>query len=206
MNKIKILIADDHSIMRMGLISMFDMQPDMTVVGESGNGKAVVEMAAERKPDVVIMDLMMPELSGAEATRLILENDPSVKVVIHTSFGNSAELVRAIRNGAVGLQTKEDPAERLLEVIRSVVNGETIIPAELLTLANDKHEFDALTDKQQDILHYVDRGLTNKDIARLTGITPDGVKKHLKLIFAKTGAANRTEAVAIALRKHLLKI
>lgn len=206
MTKITILIADDHSIMRMGLKAMFDMQSDMTVVGEAANGKQAVELATTLQPDVVIMDLMMPEIPGDEATRQILSSCPSTKIIILTSFGDSANLLCAIRNGAVGFQAKEDPAERLLDVIRSVAKGEVAIPRELLILAQDHRETSLLTDRQTNILHYVDKGLTNKDIARLTGISPDGVKKHMKLIFAKTGAANRAEAVSIALKKHLLKI
>ena len=206
MTKTSIIIADDHSIMRMGLKAMFDMQSDMTVVGEAANGKQAVELATTLQPDVVIMDLMMPEIPGDEATRQILSSCPSTKIIILTSFGDSTNLLCAIRNGAVGFQAKEDPAERLLDVIRSVAKGEVAIPRELLILAQDHRETSLLTDRQTNILHYVDKGLTNKDIARLTGISPDGVKKHMKLIFAKTGAANRAEAVSIALRKHLLKI
>lgn len=206
MTKTSILIADDHSIMRMGLKAMFDMQSDMTVVGEAANGKQAVELATTLQPDVVIMDLMMPEIPGDEATRQILSSCPSTKIIILTSFGDSTNLLCAIRNGAVGFQAKEDPAERLLDVIRSVAKGEVAIPRELLILAQDHRETSLLTDRQTNILHYVDKGLTNKDIARLTGISPDGVKKHMKLIFAKTGAANRAEAVSIALKKHLLKI
>ena len=204
--KTTILIADDHSIMRMGLKSMLNVQPDMSVVGEAANGRQAVELAATLKPDVVIMDLMMPELDGADATRRIVAANPAAKVIILTSFGNDTAVLRAIRNGASGIQLKEDDEDLLLGTIRKTVQGDICIPNDLLQRARSPEDTPALTRKQSEILHYVSRGLTNKDIARLFGITEVGVQKHLKLIFAKVGAANRSEAVTIALRQHLLKI
>ena len=204
--KTTILIADDHSIMRMGLKSMLNVQPDMSVVGEAANGRRAVELAAVLNPDVVIMDLLMPELDGADATAQIVTANPAIKVIVLTSFGDHTDLLRAIRNGASGIQLKEDDEDLLLETIRKTVRGDICIPKDLLQRACSPEETPALTRKQTEILHYVSRGLTNKDIARLFGITEVGVQKHLKLIFAKVGAANRSEAVTIALRKHLLKI
>ena len=206
MSKTTILIADDHSILRMGLTAMLNVRKDMKVVGEAANGLQAVDLAKKLRPDVVIMDLMMPELDGADATRRILEIHPDAKVIILTSFGNSADLLRAIRNGAVGIQLKEDDKGLLLDAIRKVTRGETCIPGDLLEQANDDSELSPLTERQSAILHSVSRGLTNKDIAQIFGITEVGVKKHLKRILAKIGASTRTEAVAIALKKHLLKI
>ena len=206
MSKTTILIADDHSILRMGLTAMLNVRKDMKVVGEAANGLQAVDLAKKLRPDVVIMDLMMPELDGADATRRILEIHPDAKVIILTSFGNSADLLRAIRNGAVGIQLKEDDKGLLLDAIRKVTRGETCIPGDLLEQANCDSELSPLTERQSAILHSVSRGLTNKDIAQIFGITEVGVKKHLKRILAKIGASTRTEAVAIALRKHLLKI
>ena len=206
MSKTTILIADDHSILRMGLTAMLNVRKDMKVVGEASNGLQAVDLAKKLRPDVVIMDLMMPELDGADATRRILEIHPDAKVIILTSFGNSADLLRAIRNGAVGIQLKEDDKGLLLDAIRKVTRGETCIPGDLLEQANCDNELSPLTERQSAILHSVSRGLTNKDIAQIFGITEVGVKKHLKRILAKIGASTRTEAVAIALKKHLLKI
>ena len=102
MNKIRILVADDHALLRVGLNTMLNTQPDMTVVGEAGNGRDAVSRARELKPDIVIMDLMMPKVDGAEATRQIVEALPEAKVILLTSYGTSAELTRAMANGAVG--------------------------------------------------------------------------------------------------------
>lgn len=206
MNRIRVFIADDHSLMRMGLKAMLDVYPDVKIVGEAGRGRQAVELVRRLSPDVVIMDLMMPELNGAEATREILSVRPATKIVILTSYGSSIELLQAVQNGAVGVQFKEDPEENIIQVIRAVSKGETRIPAEIRREATNARESKALTPRQSEILHAVSRGLTNKDIAKLFGISDVGVQKHLKLIFAKIGAANRSEATGIALRTHLLKI
>ena len=206
MKKTKILIADDHSLMRMGLKAMLSVQPDMSVVGEAGDGISAISIAEELSPDVVIMDLKMPVLNGSEATKRILVRHPQIKVIILTSFGDDVELLHAIRNGAVGIQFKEDPEENLIQTIHAVLLGEKCIPESLRCQAAESVNLPQLTRKQSEILHSVSRGLTNKDIARMFGISEVGVQKHLKLIFTKIGAANRSEAIGIALRKHLLKI
>ena len=206
MSKIRILIVDDHALMRMGLRSMLDMQPDMEVVGEAGNGQKAIDLAKSLAPDVIIMDLMMPKVNGTDATKAILETLPETKIIILTSFGNSADLACAISNGAVGVQMKDAPTEALLRAIRKVVKGETAIPPDILKASELEFASIQLTETQADILHSVVRGYANKDIAKQFGISEAGVKKHLRLIFAKLGAATRTEAVGIALHKHLLKI
>ena len=203
MKKIRILIADDHALMRLGLKSMIGLQPDMEVVGEATNGQDAVRQASVLRPDVIIMDLMMPKLNGADATKAICEARPQTNVIMLTSYGDAADLGRAIANGAVGVQMKDAPTEDLLSAVRKVMTGETAIASEFRSRCED--ELPPLTQKQSDILESVARGYANKDIAKQFGITEVGVKKHLRLIFAKLGAANRSEAVAIALRRQLLK-
>lgn len=201
--KIRILITDDHALMRLGLKSVIGIQHDMEVVGEAEDGQAAIAQAAALKPDVVIMDLMMPKVGGAEATKAICEARPETNVILLTSYGDAADLSRAILNGAAGVQMKDAPIERLLAAIRDVLSGGTAVTPEFL--GQCETDLPPLTQKQSDILESVARGYTNKDIARLFGITEVGVKKHLRLVFAKLGAANRSEAVAIALRRQLLK-
>lgn len=203
MKKIRILIADDHALMRLGLRSMISLQRDMEVVGEAENGQAAVQQATALRPDIIIMDLMMPKTNGADATKTICDALPEANVIILTSYGDAADLSRAVSNGAVGVLMKDSPMEDVLTAIRNVMTGETSIAPEF----KERCETDlpALTQKQSDILESVSRGYANKDIARQFGITEIGVKKHLRLIFAKLGAANRSEAVAIAIRKQLLK-
>ena len=201
--KIRILIADDHALMRIGLASLLACEHDMTVVGEAENGEDAVRLADKLKPDIAVLDLMMPLLSGAEAVRRIREAHPDMRTVILTSYGTSAELATAIRNGADAAVLKDLPANDFIGVLRGVLRGEKVIPKELLREAEEMAL--PLTERQLAILTAVTRGLSNPQIANLFGITVIGVKKQLKSIFAKIGAANRAEAVAIALRKHLLK-
>ena len=204
MKKTRILIADDHALMRLGLKSMISLQRDMEVVGEAENGQEAIDKAASLRPDVIIMDLMMPKVNGAAATKTICDARPDVNVIILTSYGDAADLSRAIANGAVGVQLKDAPTENLLAAIRSAMAGETAITSEFKELC--EMDLPALTRKQSDILESVARGYANKDIAKQFGISEVGVKKHLRLIFAKLGAANRSEAVGIALRKQMLKL
>lgn len=206
MNKIRIVIADDHSLMRIGLKSFLSSVPGMDVVGEAENGEQAVTTVLSTRPDVVVMDLMMPVVNGAEATRRILSNAPATKVIILTSYGNSADLLRAIEYGAVGAQTKEAPTQDLVAAIRDVAAGKTAIMPDIAQLVDDEPPPAELTEKQATILQSVQRGLSNRDIAKQLEISENSVKKHLKRIFTKIGAATRAEAAAIALRKHLLKI
>ena len=206
MKKIRILLADDHTIMRMGLATLLESEPDMCVVGEAENGKVAVRLARELKPDVIIMDLMMPVLSGAEATRLIREENPNVRIVVLTTFGSSAELALAVRNGAAATLLKDTETADLISVLRRVNDGKQVIPANVRAMLDEDTASADLTPRQLTILQSITRGLSNADIAKQLGISEVGVKKHLQTIFAKLGAATRAEAAAIALRKHLLKI
>lgn len=206
MKKIRILLADDHTIMRMGLATLLESEPDMCVVGEAENGKVAVRLARELKPDVIIMDLMMPVLSGAEATRLIREENPNVRIVVLTTFGSSAELALAVRNGAAATLLKDTETADLVSVLRRVNDGKQVIPANIRAMLDEDTASADLTPRQLTILQSITRGLSNADIAKQLGISEIGVKKHLQVIFTKLGAATRAEAAAIALRKHLLKI
>ena len=204
MNTTKILIADDHALMRLGIRSMLELQPDMSVVGEAENGPDAVAATDRLKPDVVVLDLMMPGLSGANVTREIHQRHPSVRIFIHTSYGSSVEMARALENGAVGALMKSAPTERLLEGIRAVAAGGTFVAREIIDwIENDP--IPAFTQKQLDVLHALSRGLSNKDIAHLLGISAAGVQKHLDALFAKLGAATWAEAVSIAFRRQILK-
>lgn len=204
--KITILLADDHSLMRIGLKTLLDCQRDMTVIGEAANGKAAVELAARLRPDIIIMDLMMPEMDGVSATEAILGARPETGIILLTSFGASADLALALRHGARGAQLKESPTDELLAAIRTVAAGGTAISGEIRQNMEADGTPVQFTERQANVLNSLARGLSNQDIAKQYGITPSGVKRHLRSIFAKLGAATRAEAVAIALRKHLLKI
>ena len=205
MSKIRILLADDHMLMRMGVSALVSTAKDMTVVGEARNGREAVELAGTLRPDVVIMDLMMPEMSGGEATKAIHEAHPGIKIVILTTYGTSAELATAVTNGAVGVLLKDKVEMDLLNTIRSVVEGHQAIPARLLAQIEEDREMGKLTDRQMEILASVAEGQSNADIALQFGLSEITVKKHLSAIFERLGVANRSEAVALAFRKQMLK-
>ena len=203
--KTTVLIADDHALLRMGLSSLLDCQPDMTVVGEAEDGQEAVRLARKLKPDVVIMDLAMPVMNGAEATRRIREDDPSVKILVLTSFPESIELARALAQGASGALVKDIPNDRLLASLRKVIVGERVVPDEMNRQLKEAEVFVALSDRQLKLLQLAARGFSNDDIGRQLDISIDSVKKRFSALFQRLGVANRAEAVAYAQRKHLLK-
>lgn len=205
MKKTKILIVDDHSLMRMGLSSLIASEKDMETVGEADNGQTAVELVRKLKPDIVIMDLMMPKTTGSEATRIIHEEFPEVKIIILTSFGSSAEMSQAIANGAVGTLMKDAATDDLVATIRAVAAGQTVIPDALLRMAKEDASTLQLTDHQLEILRLVVNGYTNSDIAKHLSVSEITIKKTLQTIFSKIGASNRAEAVTITLQKHLIK-
>ena len=206
MNKIRILVADDHALLRVGLNTMLNTQPDMTVISEACNGLDAITKAKDLRPDVIIMDLMMPKVDGAEATRQIVETEPSAKVIILTSFGTSTELSRAMTNGAVGAQMKGSPIDSLLKSIRMVASGRKAIAPEIKRFLNKEPAPVDLSKRQQEILLAVSHGKTSDSIASDLGISVSAVKQHITATLEKLGAASRAEAVAIATRKQLLKI
>ena len=206
MKTIRILLADDHSLIRMGLAALFKYQKDIKVVGEAEDGDEAVRLALRLKPDVVVMDLAMPVMDGATATARIREALPETRVLILTSFGTSADLSRALAAGATGALNKDSGNDELLSAIRTVADGGRAVSDEIASLIEEEPVPPEFTERQLEVLHAVTRGLTNAEIGRQFGISADAVKQHVNAIFAKLGAANRTEAVTIALRKQLLKM
>ena len=201
--KITILLADDHSIVRIGLKALLNYEKDMSVVGEAKNGEEALRLVRQLQPDVVIMDLLMPKMNGADATRQIRSERPDTKVIILTSYGTSADLARAVANGAVGAQIKDTPPQKLITAIRTVSAGKTAYAAELKSLLNEPPPPE-LTDLQSKILGSLVRGLTNSEIATEFSLSLISTKRQLASIFTALGAANRAEAIGIALKKHLL--
>lgn len=205
MKKIRILLADDHMLMRMGLSTLIACEEDMTVVGEAQNGSQAVELAQALKPDLIIMDLMMPELSGAAATRLIHATHPEIKIMVLTSFATSKEMSEAINNGADGALMKDAAANDLIGSIRAIIAGERIIPERLLRQAEEDNSVIDLSDRQMEILKSISQGYSNADIAKQLSLSEISIKKQLTTIYERLGVSNRSEAVALALKKQMLK-
>ena len=205
-SKIKVLIADDHTIVRIGLATLLNAEKDIEVVGEAKNGDMAVKEALRVNPDVIIMDLMMPIKDGAAATAEIREKLPTAKVIILTTFGASDGIAHALEAGAAGALMKTADDALIVSTVRDVVAGRTVISPDIRRLMVEDPPVPDLTERQAEVLQSMTRGLTNRDIAKQLGIRQDRVNEHVAAILTKIGAANRTEAVAIALRKHLLKI
>ena len=213
MNKIRVLLADDHAIMRIGLSSLLSREKDIAVIGEASDGEQAVKLAKELKPDVVVMDLMMPKLNGAEATHPITSRDDSSdetashpRVLIFTSYGQAIDLAHAVLNGASGVLLKNAPTKELALSIRKVAAGEQVLSKVVMGMVRETSAASELTDRQLQILALAVRGFTNQDIADQMKVSLITVKKQFSDIFIRLGVSNRAEVIALALHTHLLKI
>lgn len=206
MNNLRILIADDHAIVRTGLVALLESCTTMEVVGEADDGEVAVRKARELKPDIVIMDILMPVKDGIAATREIKTVQPDTKVLILTTSTVSDELANALAAGADGVITKSTANRTLISTILRVADGKRVVSSEIEKMIANDPPSDALTPRQVEILASIARGLTDRDIAKELGIRLDGVNGHVRAILKRLHAANRTEAVTIALRKRLIDI
>ena len=203
---IRILIADDHKIVRLGLVALFESEPDLTVVGQAEDGQDALRKADALRPDIAILDLMMPRMDGITAIARLRESQPKLRIVALTSFATSDVLVQAQNAGADAVVLKTDDDSILLKAIREVSAGRKYLSPEAKGLLKSDPPLPPLSTRQSEVLQALGRGFTNRDIALQLGISSRSVEVHVNTLLAKIGAANRTEAVAIALRKHLLKI
>ncbi len=206
MSKISILIADDHKIVRMGLKSLFASEKDLAVVGEADNGAATVRQALRLNPDVIVMDLMMPEKDGVSATADIHARLPETRIVVLTSYSTSDTIAAALAAGASGAIMKSADDSTLLTAVRAVAAGETFISPEVKGILAVDPPAPTLSPRQQEVLASLVKGFNNTEIANQLGISRTVVKEHVENLLLKLEAANRTEAAAIALRKGLVKV
>lgn len=206
MKKISVLIADDHTIVRIGLRTLLSYAEDIEVVGEARNGEQAVRETVRLSPDVVVMDLAMPKKDGVEATREILELRPLTRVLILTSYGTSDGIAHALEVGAAGAMMKTADDEKIVATIRKIAAGGTCISPDIQRQLEANPPIPRLSARQLEVLQMVVDGKTSKEIASVLGIRPDSVDAVTRALFEKMNVSSRTEAVAIALRKHLLKI
>ena len=204
--KTKVLIADDHALIRMGIRLLISSQKDLELVGEEKDGEAAVETVAKMRPDVVVLDLQMPKLDGVGATERIRRDFPATNVVLLTSHITSDGISHALEKGAVGAVLKSETETALVKAIRMAKEGKSYISAEIISQIKNDPPIKNLSPRQLEIIECLNRGLNNVEIGEQLGIERLTVKTHLQILFQKLGAANRSEAVAIALRKHLLKM
>lgn len=201
---IRVLLADDHGLVREGLSRLLGGAPDIEVVATAADGHEAVRLAGEHRPDVILMDLRMPGIDGSEATRRVLENDPTPQVVILTSFSERDEILTALDAGAIGYLLKDAEPDELIRGIRAAAQGESpLAPRAARTLIGSRSSAPShqLSDREREVLQLVTRGLSNKLIARELGISEKTVKAHLTTIFQRIGVTDRVQAAMWA-RDH----
>ena len=203
--KIRILIADDHYIVRIGVVAVVNTQSDMEVVAEAEDGSQAIELFEKLKPDLVLMDSRMAVKTGIQATVEIRKRDPEARVLILTAFDGDEDIRRAFEAGAQGYVLKSATREQLIPALRAVAAGERWVPNEVAHRLSSHNSFEALTAREVEVLNEVAKGLANKQISDLFGISEHTVKGHLKLILAKLRVADRTEAVRVAVQRGIIQ-
>lgn len=204
-NKIRILTVDDHPLLREGIAALIERQEDMVLVGEAANGREAIEAFRSHRPDVTLMDLQMPEMSGIDAITAIRREFSNARIVVLTTFQGDVQAVRALKAGASGYLLKNMLRKELVDTIRSVHAGRRRIPPEVAAELAEHVVDDALTERETDILTRVASGNSNKIIASQLDISEATVKYHLKSILSKLGANDRTHAVTIAMKRGFIE-
>ncbi len=215
--QIRLLLADDHAVVRTGTRQLLERQPDFDIVGEASDGEEAIRLAHELRPDVVLMDVRMPKLSGVEATRRIKEELPDIRVLVLTAHDEDAYVFGLLQAGANGYLLKTAEFEELVKAIHTVVSGQSALAPEVAgkvvaqftsgkslpdVLTDNKEDYDGLTERELSILTLVGQGLSNKQIGSELSISDRTVQAHLSNIFSKLGVSSRTEAVMYAVRKN----
>ncbi|MGH2522439.1 MAG: response regulator [Anaerolineales bacterium] len=212
---IRLLVADDHPVVRDGLIAMLGTQPDFVVVGQAATGTEVVRLAEELRPDVILLDLEMPGMDGVEALRQLRAVRSEARVLVFTAFDTDDRIVSAVQAGAKGYLLKGAPREELFRAIRVVGEGgsllQPVVASKLMQHVSNQSELsptlpESLTSREADVLRCLARGRSNREIAAMLSISERTVKFHLSSIMGKLGAANRTEAVTIAAQLGLIEL
>ena len=210
-DSIRIFIADDHPVVRDGLSAMLETQPDFQVVGDASDGVEAVQKVNEMRPDVVLLDLEMPEMDGVEALTLMRDAHADEKVIVFTAFDTDERILGAVKAGAQGYLLKGTPREQVFDAVRVVHGGESLIQPVIISkllhrISQGTDEPQSVTPRELDVLKLLGRGLQNKEIADELSITERTVKFHVGSILSKMDAGNRTEAVSVAVQRGLIEL
>ena len=204
--RIKVLTVDDHPLLREGIAAVLEGQPDLQLVGEATNGREAIDKFRACLPDVVLMDLQMPEMNGLDAIAAIRSEYPDARIVVLTTYKGDTQAIRAFKAGASGYLLKSMLRKELLETIRLVHAGKKRIPPEIATEIAEHHSDDTLTQREIEVLQHVAAGAANKIVAGQLGISEETVKAHMRSILAKLSANDRTHAVMIALKRGMIEL
>jgi DNA-binding NarL/FixJ family response regulator len=208
---IRVVIADDHTVVRTGIRELLTDEPDIAVVGEARNGHEAVDLALALRPDVVVMDIAMPTLSGVEATRQLRAAAPTVKVLVLTAYADDPYIYGLLDAGAAGYILKTAEGHEIVRAVRATAAGQSMIdpavaPRLIARMSQPASHGDGLTERELEVLRHAARGLTNKQIGAALGVSDRTVQNHLANIYGKLGVASRTEAVTAALQRALIRL
>jgi two-component system, NarL family, response regulator len=204
--RIRILLADDHPVVRLGLRTMLEAEPDLEVVGEAVDGAGAVAAFTEHRPDVILLDLRMPGMTGPEIITAIRKIAPEANIIVVTTYDADEDVFRAVQAGARGYLLKDTFAEGMLEAIRNVHAGRRLIDPAVAARLMDRLNEPSLTSREMGVLELVARGMTNREIGTALSVGEETVKAHLKHVFVKLGASDRTEAALIAVQRGLIRL
>ena len=203
---IRVLAVDDHALLRQGIASLVNAEPDIELIAQAATGREAIEQFRKHRPDVTLMDLQMPGMSGIEATIGIRSEFPNARILVLTTYEGDVQMLRAFRAGARGYLLKNMPPSELLDVIRQVHAGKKRIPSEIASQLLDHMSDELLTEREVEVLREVADGNRNREIAARLFISEETVKVHIKHIMEKLGAADRTQAVSIGLRRGIIQL
>jgi two-component system NarL family response regulator len=204
--RIQILLVDDHLIARVGLRSLLETQPDMSVIAEASSGEASCRRFEECRPDVVLMDLRMPGMSGVETTTAIRAKYPQARVIVLTTFDNDEDIYRALQAGAAGYLLKNVESERLVETIRAVHAGKYKLPTDVATRLFQRMAAPQLSPREREVLELIVKGRSNKEIGADLGVAENTVKNHVKVVLEKLGVHDRVQATTRAIQRGMVRI
>lgn len=205
-SKIRVLCVDDHPLMRVGIVAAIRYESDMDVAGEASTGREAIHLFQELQPDITLMDLRLPDMSGIEALIAIRAQSPSARVIVLTTFEGDAEIRRALDAGAQSYLLKSLPRKQILETIRKVYAGKRQVPPEVVAQLAEHIGNESLSGREIQVLEKIAMGKRNGEIAALLFITEETVKNHVKHILEKLGACDRTEAVTIGFRRGIIRL